>query len=225
MLHYDLHIHSCLSPCGEADMTPQNVCAMARLKGLDVIALTDHNSGGNLPAFDQVARQMGLLFIPGMELTTREELHLLAYFPSLQAALSCHSLLPDYLPKARNRPAFFGEQLLVDAGGLVTGQEQGLLMGALSLDLSEACSLVRGLGGVPVPAHIYRSFGLITVLGMMPTSVRFHSVEIKAGEAIPPGTLALFSSDAHRLGEIHERGNTLACDKNIQAVLSLLDGI
>ena len=106
----DLHIHSCLSPCGDKDSTPANICGMAKIKGLDIIALTDHNTARNLPAAREVCEAYGILLLPGMEITTREEVHMLGYFPSVECALDFGEMLRAHLPKAKNRPQFFGEQ-------------------------------------------------------------------------------------------------------------------
>lgn len=85
-LYYDLHLHSCLSPCGSDDMTPADLAAMCALAGLDVVALTDHNTAGNCAAFCRAAQRNGLLALAGMELCTREEIHMICLFPTVQAA-------------------------------------------------------------------------------------------------------------------------------------------
>lgn len=225
MLYYDLHLHSCLSPCADKDMTPNNICAMARLKGLDLIALTDHNTSGNLWAFEQTAKENGLLFLPGLEVCTAEEVHLLAYFPSVEQAGRMGDWCLKHLPPEKNRPEFFGRQVLMDAMDQEVGEEDALLIGALSQDLESVILQVRSLGGVTVPAHIHRSFGLLTVLGFLPGDPDFPTVEIKPGETLPEGRRGITSSDAHRLGDIAERLNTLpVAEKSVTAVLSWLAG-
>lgn len=202
-------------------MSPANLCAMARLKGLDMIALTDHNTGGNLESAAEAARRNGLLFIPGMELCTREEVHLLAYFPDVASALAMDAAIKPLLPRAKNRPDTFGRQILMDSSDQMLGELDALLIGALDADLGTLYDLVRSHGGAAVPAHIYRGYGLIRVLGFMPETPRFHAVELLPGQKVPEGCLALYSSDAHSLGMIHERLHTLPCHDAASLIAAL----
>lgn len=224
-LHYDLHIHSCLSPCASEDMTPNNICGMAHIKGLELIAVTDHNSALNLRALAEAARRFQLLFLPGIELCTREDVHLLGYFPSVEAAEEMGARIRPLLPAMKNRPDFFGRQLLMDEADRVTGEEDALLIGALNLGFSEAVALVRALGGAPVPAHIHRGNGLIEMLGFIPPGDQLKAAEVKPGDPVPEGYAILHSSDAHQLQDISERGNTLPCLPDLPAVLHLLGAI
>lgn len=223
-LHYDLHIHSALSPCADEEMTPCNVCAMARLKGLELIALTDHNSARNLRAFAQAARERELRFLPGLEVTTAEEVHLLTYFPDVERAESMGAWCREQLMGQKNRPAFFGRQLVLDSGDRILGEEDALLIGALASGLDEVCAKVRSLDGVPVPAHVNRSYGLLTVLGFFPPDAGFMAAEARPGEELPPGVLPLHSSDAHTLGAIAEPEHALPLEKGAAAgeILALL---
>ena len=210
----DLHIHSCLSPCGDNDMTPGNICGMAKIKGLDIIAVTDHNAARNLPACEEICSAYGLLLVPGMEITTREEVHLLGYFPTVEAAVDFGEMLREHLPKKKNKPAFFGQQLVMNSDDETVAEEDALLIGATDLSLSEAASRVTQWGGVPVPAHINRgSHGLLVNLGMMPETPFFPTVEmwnlLPCDEKALLGRHVLHSSDAHYLGDIRERENAL----------------
>lgn len=222
MLYYDLHIHSCLSPCAQEDMTPANICAMARLKGLDVIALTDHNTGGNLAACDEAARREGLLFLPGMELCASEEVHLLAYFPDVKSAMKMDTAIRSLYPAEKNRPDYFGRQVLMDSQDQALGEEDALLIGALAGDITQLSGMVGHFGGVTVPAHIHRGYGLIQVLGLMPASPRFHAVEVSPGQPVPEGHLPVYSSDTHQLGMISERDHALPVPRDITALLRIL---
>ena len=112
---YDLHLHSCLSPCADDDMTPANIAGMAMLNGLTLVALTDHNSCKNCPAFFEACRRHGLVPVPGMELNTAEDIHLVCLFPTLEAALSFDAGVERRLLPVRNDPAVFGNQRIVDA--------------------------------------------------------------------------------------------------------------
>ena len=208
-LFSDLHIHSCLSPCGNDDMTPANICGMAALKGLQMIAVTDHNTARNLPAVKTCCDAYGLLMIPGMEITTREEVHLLGYFETVEQALDFSEFLRPHMPKAKNRPKFFGNQFVMDEDDNIIAEEDELLIGASDLRLSELTAIIRERGGVPVPAHINRgSNGLLINLGIMPEELCFTAVEVwrdlPCAHTPQVGKVILHSSDAHQLGDILE---------------------
>ena len=228
-LFADLHIHSCLSPCADDEMTPGNILGMAAVKGLDMVAISDHNAARNLPAAQRIADAYGLLLIPAMEITTREEVHMLGYFPSVDAAVSFGEMLREHLPKRKNKPSLFGNQLVMDADDNVIGEEDALLIGATDLPLQCAAEAVRSFGGVPVPAHINRgSNGLLINLGMMPQEPYFPTVEVWNKLPCPPepleGRHVLHSSDAHYLGDILERESLLHLpERSVQAFLQWID--
>ena len=208
-LYSDLHLHSCLSPCGSDDMTPANICGMAMLKGLQMIALTDHNTARNLPAMQRCAEAYGLLLIPGMEITTREEVHLLGYFPTVEKALDFSEFLRPHMPAAKNKPSLFGNQLVMDEDDQVIAEEDELLIGASDLSLEKLVQLIREAKGVPVPAHINRgSNGLLVNLGFVPEDLQLTAVEVWKDLPCPhtpqEGRMVLHSSDAHYLGDIYE---------------------
>ena len=208
-LYSDLHMHSCLSPCGSDDMTPANIGGMAMIKGLQMIALTDHNTAGNLPTMQKVADAYGLLLIPGIEITTKEEVHLLGYFPDVKTAVDFGEFLRGHLPPKKNKASLFGNQLVMDEDDNVIREEDALLIGATDLSLEQLSRLVREAGGVPVPAHINRgSNGLLVNLGMMPPDIAFTAVEVWRALPCPhtpqEGRVVLHSSDAHYLGDILE---------------------
>ena len=100
----DLHIHSCLSPCGDNDMTPGNILGMAKVKGLDAVAISDHNSARNLPAAQIIAEAYDVLLVPAIEITTSEEVHMLGYFPDVQTAVDFGEMLKAHLPPRKNKP-------------------------------------------------------------------------------------------------------------------------
>ncbi|MBQ3270202.1 MAG: PHP domain-containing protein [Clostridia bacterium] len=208
-LFCDLHMHSCLSPCGSDDMTPANLCGMAMLKGLQMLALTDHNTARNLPAAKACADAYGLLLIPGMEITTREEVHLLGYFPTVERALDFSEFLRGHLPKKKNKPSFFGNQLVMDEDDNVIAEEEALLIGASDLSFDALVGLIREADGVPVPAHINRgSNGLLINLGFVPEDLGLTAVEVwrdlPCAHTPQGGRVVLHSSDAHYLGDILE---------------------
>ena len=207
--YYDFHIHSALSPCADEDMTPNNIVNMARLKGLSMIAVTDHNSCGNLRAVMQVAANDPLV-LPGIEIETAEEVHILGYFPSLEQAEAMEKVVKEHLPFIPNRPEIFGRQLYMDADDTVIGEEEGLLVTATTLGVADVFSVVQNLGGVAVPAHIDRgSYSILSNLGFLPPELAIRTVEITAKnrarlEERYKSLTILTSSDAHYLGDIAE---------------------
>ena len=221
-LYYDLHIHSCLSPCADDDMTPGNICGMAHLKGLDLIAVTDHNSAGNLRAAEKMARDFGIMLIPGMEICTREEVHLLAYFETVEAAEKMAEICRQHLPPMKNRPDFFGHQFMMNERDEIIGEEDAPLIAATDLSFSEACTWARTLKGVPVPAHIYRGNGLVKMLGFIPKEDHIATIEIDRTLPAPKGYHCLHSSDAHRLQDIQERRFFIEAAPCVRSVLDFL---
>ncbi|MBO4424650.1 MAG: PHP domain-containing protein [Spirochaetales bacterium] len=227
-LFSDLHIHSCLSPCANDDMTPANICGMAAVKGLQMIAVTDHNSARNLPAVKACCDAYGLLHIPGMEITTREEVHLLGYFETVEQALDFSEFLRPHMPSKKNKPQFFGNQFVMDEDDNIIAEEDELLIGASDLRLSELVKIIRERGGVPVPAHINRgSNGLLINLGFMPEELEFTAVEVWRALPCPhtpqAGKVILHSSDAHQLGDILEPEITTTLpEKSAAAFLDML---
>jgi len=225
-LFADLHIHSCLSPCGDNDMTPGNILGMAAVKGLEAVAISDHNAARNLPAAEKIAEAYGLLLVPAIEITTREEVHMLGYFPDVPTAVDFGKLIKEHLPPKKNKPSFFGEQLVMDEDDQVIDTEDALLIGATDLPLEEWAKRVREVGGVPVPAHINRgNNGVLINLGFLPQEPAFTTVEVWRHLPCPLEPLenrhVLHSSDAHYLGDISEPEFTLHLpEKTVAAVLS-----
>ncbi|SDK58849.1 PHP domain-containing protein [Natronincola ferrireducens] len=229
----DLHIHSGLSPCSSNDMTPNNIIQMAVLKGLDAIAITDHNSTKNLRSFVNVAKKHNIICIPGIEITTKEEVHLLALFQNISAALEFQLILDDTLPKAPNSPKLFGNQYIYDEDDNIVEDYNYLLINAINLPLKEIIREIKGLGGIPIPAHIDRnSFSILSNLGFISPDFCLKTVEITKNCDYTNLTkrhpyLAkynkIISSDAHALGEILEREFFIkTSSKKIQDILAAL---
>lgn len=210
--YYDLHIHSCLSPCGDEEMTPQNIVNMAALAGFDIIAVSDHNTTQNCGAVMLAAERAGITAIPAMELTTREEVHVLCLFPNLDAAADFGKYVYSKLPDILNKPDIFGRQLLMDADDNIIGEEQRLLISATDIGVYNVHDLLKAYGGTAIPAHLDRdSFSLISNLGFYDPDMKFPAVEysnkcqIKSFvEAHPElkGIRYLINSDAHILSGI-----------------------
>lgn len=219
---YDLHIHSCLSPCADDDMTPANIAGMAAVQGLGIAALTDHNSAKNCPAFFRHAKKYGIVPIAGMELTTAEDIHVICLFPTLENALEFDEIVSEKLFKVKNKAAIFGNQFIMDENDEVAAVEENLLINATSIDIETAYSTVKSLGGVCYPAHIDReSNGMIAVLGDFPPDVPFASFELNEGgnyteysEMFPhiKAKRYVVSSDAHNLWSISEAENFVTLD-------------
>lgn len=219
---YDLHIHSCLSPCADDDMTPNNIAGMSALKGLNVIALTDHNSCKNCPAFYEACRRQGIVPIAGMELSTAEDIHLVCLFPTLEQAMSFDAEVDKHKMDVINRPEIFGNQLILNDDDEPIGIEDKLLISATDLWISDAVELVREFGGHVHPAHIDReSNGIVSILGDIPSEYRFQNFEFREKGNISEyvGRFSvvteynsLVCSDAHHLWDISEAENCIVID-------------
>lgn len=213
-LYYDLHIHSYLSPCGDDDMTPANIAGMAAVKGLDVIALTDHNSCKNCPAILKHGEEYGITVIPGMELTTAEEVHVVCLFPALGDAMAFDGYVYERLLPIKNREDIFGKQQIMDADDQVTGNVERLLIGATDISFDQVFGLVEAYRGIAYPAHIDKSTtSLLSNLGFVPPDSSFTCAEISTFDHLHqiqkehPYFLQckmLSSSDAHYLEDIRE---------------------
>ena len=206
----DLHIHTALSPCAADEMTPPAIVAAAMQAGLEMIAICDHNSAGNVPAV-QEAGTGALAVIAGIEITTAEEAHVLGLFPNADEALAVTQAVLDTLPASAEPARGFGAQRLLDSRGGTTSLESRLLAGASSFGLSDVVALVRRHKGLAVAAHVDRpSFSVIGQLGGIPADVRFDAVEVSAAgfragrvaEYAAPGLPVVCSSDAHSLAEV-----------------------
>ena len=218
---YDLHIHSCLSPCADNDNTPNNLAGMASISGLDIVALTDHNSSKNCPAFFAAARKYGLIPIAGMELTTSEDIHVVCLFEELDSALSFDKKLDGYRLMIKNRPNIFGDQLILDENDEPVGIEDNLLPSATALSIEDVPDLVEKFGGICYPAHIDRDAnGIIAILGTLPETPEFGIVEIRDKEKISDFSekyslskkRIVISSDAHYLTDIRDGENYFDLD-------------
>lgn len=218
-IYVDLHIHTALSPCGDEDMTPNNIINMAKLKGLDVIAITDHNSCKNVLPCMKVGEKNGVLVVPGMELQTREEIHILCYFREIEKCLKFEEIIYESIPHIKNNERLFGKQIIMDSMDNEIGKEEKLLLNSSTFSIDEACELVEELGGVVVPAHIESSsFGLLGNLGFVPNYLNIATVEVKNISKLKEykGAASIFSnyriiksSDAHYLWDISERENEI----------------
>ena len=219
---YDLHIHSCLSPCADDDMTPNNIAGMAALKGLQILALTDHNSCKNCPAFFDACKEQGIIAVAGMELSTAEDIHIVCLFERLEDAMAFDAEIEKHLPDITNRPEIFGNQLILDSEDEPIGEERKLLISATDLWLGDAVELARKYGAHVHPAHIDReSNGIIAILGDMPLDYDFDCLEFNDHSKVgyindnysnTKNKGVIVSSDAHHLWDINEADHCFEID-------------
>lgn len=220
-IRVDLHIHSAVSPCAADDMTPANIVRMAQLEGLGLIAITDHNTVANAGAVMEAGECFGLPVLPGMEVQTREEVHLVAIFPTLAAAEKCEKNLWEFLPPVRNQPRVFGRQLVYDSQDRVQFELNRLLLQSVTLGVEEVGRLIKNYGGLVIAAHVdRRSYSLIGQLGFIPDGLALDGVEISRAcsrERLQT-ELAFLSeysvvrdSDAHRLEDLVGAGQSIFC--------------
>lgn len=211
--YYDLHIHSCLSPCADNDNTPYNIVGMAKLCGLDVIALTDHNSCKNCPPFFKAAEKYGVIPIAGMELTTSEDIHVVCLFEKLSDALGFDDYVCANRKKIKNKPDIFGNQIVTDNEDNPSYEEEYLLINATNISISDVKRLIEGFNGICYPAHIDRDAnGIIGILGAIPEGICFDYFETSDATRIEelsslhgiPHDRFIVDSDSHLLTDLRD---------------------
>lgn len=205
----DLHIHTALSPCASNEMTPEAIVYAAILQDLEIIAICDHNSAENVRAVQEAAESIAgkvFLVIPGLEITTSEEVHLVALFPDCEKALAVSKEIAGTLPCSPRGSSIYEEQRIVNAQGEVQGQVEELLSFASAFSLDDAAILIREQDGLVIAAHVDRpSFSIVSQLGFIPDSPVFDALEIsaagyeqgKTASFISHGIPLISSSDAH----------------------------
>ncbi len=212
--YYDLHIHSCLSPCGDDDNTPNNIAGMASLCGLNIVALTDHNTCKNCPAFFEAAKKYGIIAVAGMELTTSEDIHIICLFEELSDAMRFSDEVEKHRIPYKNRVDIFGEQMIMDGDDNIIGTEENLLSNATVISVDEVPKLVKQFGGICYPAHIDRQAnGIIAVLGTFPESSGFSCFELHDGSKAEEyktryglqDKVMVVGSDAHYLTDMRDK--------------------
>lgn len=227
-VYYDLHIHTAASPCGDEMMSPHNIVNMAKLKGLDVIAITDHQTCLNCKAVQKVGQDNDLLVVAGMEIECEEEFHMIALFPSYEIAQQIETYIKTGMPKIKNNIQLFGRQQCLNEKDEVIGEIEDLLLMATKWSASEIVQCVTAVGGVIYPAHIDRnSYSIISQLGGLPSKPIFNTLEISKTADLRQYTKQykahqiIISSDAHYLQDISEANYFL--ELNEKRVQSLLD--
>ncbi len=229
----DLHIHTCLSPCAELDLSPRAIIEEAQKKNLKIIAITDHNTAQNVRPVIFWGERLGIKVLPGMEVQTREEVHLLTIFSdSLRAALWDEEAY-QHLPAVKNDPQIFGEQPVVDEEGNILKFEERVLLNSLELSVEEVKKRVEELGGLVIPSHFDKeSYSLISQLGLIPHELAWEALEMsRKNEFHPPAIWEqlpiprIISSDAHRLVEVGSAYTTfLLAEPTLEEIRLALQG-
>lgn len=234
-LKADLHIHTCLSPCGDLKMSPANIAEQANLQKIDILGICDHNSAENVPALMEAADKYKITVLPGLEVTSQEEIHILALFDDLPSALKLQEIVYENLP-GENDEDTFGLQVVVNESGEVLNFNKRLLIGASSLSINKVVNFIHSFNGLAIASHIDRqSFSLISQLGFIPPDLDLDAVEIswqmdtqEAVEKFHPAVAITKSSDAHYPEEIGRATTTFLIEegttKEIKKALSEQDG-
>ncbi len=229
----DLHIHTSLSPCGDDDMTPNNIIGMCCIKGLDAIAITDHNTVENCGACMSVGLKNNVIVIPGMELQTKEEVHILCLFKDLATAHSFQSKVYQRMNIQENMPQIFGKQIVYDDKDQPIGENRRMLIASVNMSVKEAFQEVNSLDGVIIPAHVDRSaYSIIGNLGFIPPDLSVSVIEISKNTNqrtfmekfhYQEKYKSIRSSDAHYLWDILERESFIEVkEKSIHGVLDAI---
>ena len=195
----DLHVHTCLSPCADNQMETVAIIEQAKKVGLDMIGICDHNSGENVGAMMKAGSREGLAVIPGVEITSREEVHILGLFRTEQDLMCLQDIIYENLPGQNDEEAF-GPQLVIDENGNVVGQNPRLLIGATTLSLEQIIDAIHKLGGLAIASHIDRQrFSLIGQLGFIPKDLKLDALEVSSPLSLKQeyNYPVVISSDAH----------------------------
>lgn len=219
--YYDFHIHSCLSPCADDDNTPNNIAGMATLCGLNVVALTDHNTCRNCPGFFEAAKKQGIIPIAGMELTTAEDIHIIFLFEKLSDAMEFSEEVNSRRILFPNRVDVYGEQFVMDGNDEVVDTEPNLLSNATTISVDECPALAEKFSGICYPAHVDRQAnGIIATLGTFPDIKGFKCCEFHDAEKIDEYLAnysigdrhIVVSSDAHFLWDMRDENKYFLID-------------
>ncbi len=227
----DLHVHTVLSPCAEVEMIPPLIVARACELALGIIAVTDHNSAENAAAVIEAAQGLDLKVLPGMEVQSREEVHLLCVFDTLEQALDWQEYVYAHLPPLKNREEYFGAQFVVDSTGDYVRSNDRLLLASTSLSVEEVARGVEQRKGLCIPAHVDRpSFSLLANLGFVPQDVHWSAMEVSRQANVEQlqrqhptleGYAFVSSGDAHRLDELSDRTIlTIECPSVAEIVMA-----
>jgi PHP family Zn ribbon phosphoesterase len=208
----DLHIHTCLSPCADLEMTPSAIIKTAIEKEIDIIAISDHNSAENVIAARKAAEHANLTVLAGMEITSSEEAHILAIFDDIENIMKMQDIVYENLQPGENDEKLFGEQIIVNEKDEVMDFNKRLLIGATSLSAQKIVNTIHSLGGLAIASHIDRdAFSIVSQLGFIPADLEFDALEMSPNTERGKADLLfsgyksfpwITSSDAHWLKDI-----------------------
>jgi len=183
MTSFDFHIHTGLSGCAENTMSPRQILLQASKAGIDVISITDHNSSANVRTAMDLASEMRVTVVPGIEVSSAEEVHVIALFEEYPNLAEFQKIIDKNLPEADNPTDIFGYQLIYDCNDEIIDTDDRLRQIGTNLGLDIMLSEVKSLGGYCIPAHIYRNkFSLTSQLGFIAPGSGFDAVEIGASK-------------------------------------------
>lgn len=227
----DLHVHTLLSACAAVEMLPDLIIGEAQNKGLDLIAITDHNTADNVWAVLEAAKGSSVKVLPGMECETQEGIHVVCIFDNLDAALALQDEVYAALPDTPRGHESFDEQMKVDALGEFLGFNEHLCSAPTDIRLEDLVERVRSLDGLAIPAHVDRpSMSLIAVLGFVPPDLMVPALEISKNTTVEQaaakfpsirGRSIISSSDAHCLGDLGATRTVLYLESRSAAEIRL----
>lgn len=206
----DLHVHTCLSPCADTQMQATAMVKQAKKVGLDMIGICDHNSAENVSAVMKAGLREGLAVLPGMEVTSSEEVHILGLFADERDVLRLQEVVYDHLP-GENQEDAFGPQIVIDEWDQVIGTNSRLLIGATALTVEQVVEAIHREGGLAIASHVDRErFSLVGQLGFIPQGLELEAVEVsrKASNQQAYDYPVVLFSDAHFLDDI---GSVYTC--------------
>ncbi len=175
----DLHVHTLLSPCGDLEMSPENIVNRAAAMDINILGIADHNSTKHAPLIKKLAEPFGIFTLCGAEVTTREEVHCLAFFENNDKLQQFQQYLDNHLPDIKNDPKYFGYQVVIDEDEMIVEEVEKLLISAISQSLDQVEAKVHALDGLFIPAHIDRAkYSLISQLGFVPPDIQADALEI-----------------------------------------------
>ena len=215
LIKADLHIHSCLSPCGSLEMSPRAIAEKGAEIGLKLMALTDHNTALNCPAFEINCREKEITPVFGIEITSKEEAHIVALFETVDAALDLGSFIYEMLPDVENNPEILGDQIVVNEDEEILDEVERYLGNATELSIDNIKIEIKKRGGLFIPAHIDKPlFSIPSQLGFLPPD-DYDAVEVftpsNASEYSSRYTV-ISNSDAHYIDDIGKKNLQLEMD-------------
>ncbi|RQD75684.1 MAG: PHP domain-containing protein [Halanaerobium sp. MSAO_Bac5] len=229
----DLHLHSVLSPCADLLMTPAEIVNKAKQEGIEVLALTDHNSAENAEVFKYFCEQNDIFFIPAMETETREEIHILSFFPDLASLFEWQEIVYANLPEIENDEDFFGPQIKCSFSDEFQSKVGRFLAGSSELSLEKCLKTISSLGGIVIPSHMDRRNSIISQLGFIPPELGIETIEISKNTTIEevskkqPQLLCyqmIQNSDSHYLKEIRSYHNLVMQERSFAEFLKAVKG-